>query len=52
MRGFVKGIRERYAGLNQNQRIVLVATVFLIVLNFVILILSVKILSRVLERFG
>ena len=52
MRGFVKGIREKYAGLNQNQRIVLVATVFLIVLNFVILILSMKILSRVLERFG
>jgi hypothetical protein len=52
VRSFVKGIRERFAGLNQNQRIVLVATVFLIVLNLVILILSMKILSRVLERFG
>ena len=52
MRGFVKGIRKRFAGLNQNQRIILVATVFLIVLNFVILILSMKILSRVLDRLG
>ena len=52
MRGFVKDIRERFTGLNQNQRMILLATVFLIVLNFVILILSMKILSRVLERFG
>ena len=52
MRGFVKGIRERFAGLNQNQRIILLATVFLIVLNLVILILSMKILSRVLDRLG
>ena len=52
MRGFVKDIRERFTGLNQNQRMILLATLFLIVLNFVILILSMKILSRVLERFG
>lgn len=52
MRGFVRAIRERFTGLNQNQRIILLATVFLIVLNFIILSLSMKILSRVLERFG
>jgi len=52
VRGFVRGIHKRFAGLNQNQRIILVATVFLIVLNFIILILSMKILSRVLDRLG
>ena len=50
--GFVKAISERFTGLNQNQRIILVATVFLIVLNLALLFLSMKILSRVLERFG
>jgi len=52
VRGLVKGIRERFTGLDQNQRIILLATVFLIVLNFMILILSIRIFSRVLERFG
>jgi hypothetical protein len=52
VRGFVKGIRERLAGLNQNQRIILLATAFLVVLNFTILILSIKILLRVFERLG
>jgi hypothetical protein len=52
VRGFVKDIRERFAGLNKNQRIVLFATVFLIVLNFIIVILGINIIFRVLERIG
>lgn len=52
MRGFIKGIRERFTGLNQNQRIILLATAFLIVLNFIILILSIDIIFRVLEKIG
>ena len=52
MRGLVKGIRERFTGLDQNQRIILLATVFLIVLNFIILILSIDITFRVLEKIG
>lgn len=52
MRGFVKDIRERFTGLNQNQRIVLLATAFLIVLNFIIVILCINIIFRVLEKIG
>lgn len=52
MRGFVKDIRERFTGLNQDQRIILLATVFLIALNFIILILGIKIIFRVLEKIG
>jgi len=49
VRGFIKDIRERFTRLNQNQRIILLATAFLIVLNFIILILSIDIIFRVLE---
>jgi len=52
VRGLVKGIRERFTGLDQNQRIILLATVFLIVLNFIILILSIDIIFWVLEKIG
>ena len=52
MRGFVKDIRERFIGLNQNQRIILLATAFLIALNFIILIMSIKIIFKVLEKIG
>ena len=52
MRGFVKDIRERFAGLNQNQRIVLLATGFLIVMNVIILILVINVVFRVLEKIG
>jgi len=38
--------------LNQNQRIIILATAFLIVLNCIILILSIDIISRALEKFG
>jgi flagellar biosynthesis/type III secretory pathway M-ring protein FliF/YscJ len=49
---FIKDIRERFTRLNQNQRIILLATTFLIVLNFIILILSIDIIFRVLEKIG
>jgi len=52
VRGFIKDIRERFTRLSQNQRIILLATAFLIVLNFIILILSIDIIFRVLEKIG
>jgi len=52
VRGFIKDIRKRVTRLNQNQRIILLATAFLIVLNFIILILSIDIIFRVLEKIG
>jgi len=49
---FIKDIHKKFTRLNQNQRIILLATTFLIVLNCIILILSIDIISRVLEKVG
>ena len=49
---FIKDIYKRLTRLNQNQRIILLAAAFLIVLNCIILILSIDIISRVLEKVG
>jgi len=49
---FIKDIHKRFTRLNQDQRIILIAAAFLIVLNCIILILSIDIISRVLEKVG
>ena len=49
---FIKDIHNRFTRLNQDQRIILIAAAFLIVLNCIILILSIDIISRVLEKVG
>jgi len=49
---FIKDIHKRFTRLNQDQRIILFAAAFLIALNCIILILSIEIISRVLEKVG
>ena len=49
---FIKDIHKRFTRLNQNQKTILIAAAFLIVLNCIILILSIDIISKVLEKVG
>ena len=49
---FIKDIHKRFTRLNQDQRIILIAAAFLIVLNCIILILSIEIISKALEKVG
>ena len=49
---FIKNIHKRFTRLNQNQRIIILATAFLIVLNCIIIILSIDIISKALEKVG
>jgi len=51
VKGLAKDIRKRLTGLNQNQRIIILTTVLLIVLNFIIFIL-INIIFRVLGKIG
>jgi hypothetical protein len=50
VRNFVNDIHRRFTGLNKNQRLILLATVFLIMLNFIIFIMGIKIIFTVLEK--
>jgi len=49
---FIKDIHKRFTRLNQDQKTILIPAAFLIVLNCIILILSIDIISRVLEKVG
>lgn len=52
MSGFAKDIRKKFAGLNKNQKKILLAAVILMLLNIAILVLSIIFFVKVLGRVG
>jgi len=49
---FAKNIRKKFAGLNKNQKKILLVAVILMLLNITILVLSMTFFVKVLDRIG